>query len=92
MNESEIIEICRESIWVIIKLGGPIMIAALVVGVVISLLQAVTQIQEATVAFVPKILVVFFVGLLMLPLMMSTLNTFTQGLAARIVQIGRDGG
>jgi flagellar biosynthesis protein FliQ len=92
MNEAEIIEICREAIWVIIKLGGPIMIAALVVGVIISLLQAVTQIQEATVAFVPKILVVFFIGLLMLPLMMSTLNTFTQGLAARIVQIGRDGG
>jgi flagellar biosynthetic protein FliQ len=89
MNEAEIIEICRESIWVIIKLGGPIMIAALVVGVVISLVQAVTQIQEATVAFVPKILVVFFVGLLMLPLMMSTLNSFTQSLATRIVQIGR---
>ena len=87
MNEAEIIEICREALWVIIKLGGPIMIAALVVGVAISLLQAVTQIQEATVAFVPKILVVFLVGLLMLPLMMSTLNTFTQGIAARIVQI-----
>ncbi len=89
MNEAEIIEICREALWVIIKLGGPIMIAALVVGVAVSLLQAVTQIQEATVAFVPKILVVFLIGLLMLPLMMSTLNTFTQGIAARIVQIGR---
>ena len=92
MNEAEVIEVCREAIWVIIKLGGPIMIAALVVGVVISLLQAVTQIQEATVAFVPKILVVFLIGLLTLPLMMSTLSTFTQGIAARIIQVGRDGG
>lgn len=92
MNEAEVIEVCREAIWVIIKLGGPVMIAALVVGVVISLLQAVTQIQEATVAFVPKILVVFLIGLLTLPLMMSTLSTFTQGLAARIVQVGRNGG
>lgn len=92
MNEAEVIEVCREAIWVIIKLGGPVMIAALVVGVVISLLQAVTQIQEATVAFVPKILVVFLIGLLTLPLMMSTLSTFTQGLAARIIQVGRNGG
>lgn len=92
MNEAEVIEVCREAIWVIIKLGGPVMIAALVVGVVISLLQAVTQIQEATVAFVPKILVVFLIGLLTLPLMMSTLSTFTQGIAARIIQVGRDGG
>lgn len=92
MNEAEIIEICREAIWVMIKLGGPVMIAALVVGVLVSLLQAVTQIQEATVAFVPKILVVFFIGLLTLPLMMSSLSSYTQGLMARIVQIGRDGG
>ncbi len=92
MNEAEVIEVCREAIWVIIKLGGPIMIAALVVGGIVSLLQAVTQIQEATVAFVPKILVVFLIGLLTLPLMMSTLTTFTQGLAARIIQVGRNGG
>lgn len=92
MNEAEVIEICREAIWVIIKLGGPIMLAALVVGVAVSLFQAVTQIQEATVAFVPKILVVFLIGLWMLPLMMSALNSFTQTIAARIVQIGRDGG
>jgi flagellar biosynthesis protein FliQ len=88
MNEAEIIEICREALWIIIKLGGPIMVATLVVGVAISLLQAVTQIQEATVAFVPKILVVFLIGLLTLPMMMSTLNTFTQGIAARIIAIG----
>ena len=92
MNEAEIIEICREAIWVMIKLGGPVMIAALVVGVLVSLLQAVTQIQEGTGAFVPKILVVFFIGLLTLPLMMSSLSNYTQGLMARIVQIGRDGG
>jgi flagellar biosynthesis protein FliQ len=91
MNEADIIEICREAIWVIIKLGAPIMIAALVVGTLISLLQAVTQIQEATVAFVPKILVVFLIGLLTLPMMMSTLNSYTQGLAARIIAIGRNG-
>ncbi|MEJ0062723.1 MAG: flagellar biosynthesis protein FliQ [Alphaproteobacteria bacterium] len=88
MNEAEVIEVCREAIWVMVKLGGPIMMAALVVGVTISLVQAVTQIQEATVAFVPKILVVFIMGLWLLPLMMSTLITFTNTIAARIVQIG----
>lgn len=91
MNEAEIIEICRETIWVIVRLGGPIMVMALVVGVLVSLFQAVTQIQEATVAFVPKILAVFFLGLWMLPFMMNTLNSFTQSLAARIIHIGGGG-
>ena len=85
-------EICRETIWLIIKLGGPIMAAALIVGVVVSLFQAVTQIQEATVAFVPKILIVFLMGLWMLPLMMSSLETFTQTIATRIIQIGHSNG
>ena len=90
MNESEVIETCREAIWIIIKLGGPIMIAALVVGVAVSLLQAVTQIQEATVAFVPKIMTVFLVGLLTLPIMMSTLTSFTHTIAAHIIAIGQN--
>ena len=85
MDSADVLEIARESMIVTLKLGAPVLIAALVVGLVISLFQALTQIQEATIAFVPKVLVVFVVFLLAMPFMLATLTTFTQQLAARIV-------
>jgi len=87
MESAEVIEIARESIIVVLKLGAPIMLAALIVGLVISLFQALTQIQEMTLAFVPKILVIFAVFLLAMPFMLATLITFTQQLAGRIATL-----
>jgi len=84
MESADVLEIARDSIIVVLKLGAPIMLASLVVGLVISLFQALTQIQEMTIAFVPKILVIFAVFLLSMPFMLSTLITFTQQLAGRI--------
>ncbi len=91
MNESEVIEICRESIIVMLQLVGPIMIAGLVVGIVVSMIQTVTSIQEQSLTFIPKMLVVFGVTIWLLPFMLATLNTFTQHLTDRIVQIGTNG-
>ncbi|HEU0117794.1 MAG TPA: flagellar biosynthesis protein FliQ [Alphaproteobacteria bacterium] len=88
MNEAEVIEICRQAIEVMLKVVGPILIAGLVVGVVVSLIQAVTQIQEMTLTFIPKMLVIFGLTIWLLPFMMSTLGGFTQSLTDRIVQIG----
>jgi len=88
MNEAEVIEICREAIIVMLKIVGPILIAGLIVGVVVSLVQAVTQIQELTLSFIPKMLVVFGLTIWLLPFMMATLGGFTQSLTNRIVQIG----
>jgi len=59
-----------------------------VIGLIVSLFQALTQIQEMTLAFVPKILVVFLSLLVFLPFMISALITFTEGLAERIIGIG----
>jgi flagellar biosynthetic protein FliQ len=87
MDSADVLEIARDSIIVVLKIGAPIMLAALVVGLVISLFQALTQIQEMTIAFVPKILVIFAVFLLSMPFMLSTLITFTQQLAGRIAGI-----
>jgi flagellar biosynthesis protein FliQ len=84
MDSADVLEIARESMIVVLKVGAPIMIASLVVGLVISLFQALTQIQEATIAFVPKVLVIFTVFLLSMPFMLSTLVSFTQELAGRI--------
>jgi flagellar biosynthetic protein FliQ len=84
MDSADVLEIARESMVVVLKIGAPIMVASLVVGLVISLFQALTQIQEATIAFVPKVLVIFLVFLLSMPFMLATLTAFTQQIAARI--------
>ncbi len=88
MDMAQVLDVSREGIIVLLKLAAPLMIMALVVGLVISLFQALTQIQEMTLAFVPKILVIFLSLMVFLPFMISTLVTFTQGLATRIVGIG----
>lgn len=85
MNANEVLEISREAVIVLLKLGAPIMLVALGVGLTISLIQALTQIQEMTLSFVPKILVIFLSLLVFLPSMLNTLMIFTQRLADRIV-------
>lgn len=88
MNEAEVIEICRESIIVMLKVVGPILLAGLVIGIIVSLVQTVTQIQEMTLTFIPKMLVIFGLTIWLLPFMMSTLGGFTNMITDRIVQIG----
>jgi flagellar biosynthetic protein FliQ len=80
----EVLDIARDAIWVAIQIGAPVMIVALVIGLAISLVQALTQIQEMTLTFVPKILVIFLSIIIFLPFMLSTLTAFTERLASRI--------
>jgi len=87
MNTLQVIEISRDAIVVLLKIGAPVMTIALLTGLAISLVQALTQIQEMTLAFVPKILVIFLSILLLLPFMMTTLTSFTQTLFDRIVAL-----
>ena len=88
MDMAQVLDVSREGIVVLLKLAAPLMIMALVVGLFFSLFQALTQIQEMTLAFVPKILVIFVSLLFFLPFMITTLVTFTQGLATRIIGLG----
>src|SRR5260221_14664914 len=85
MTPNDAIDIGRDAIVVSLKLGGPIMLLALVVGVVISLFQALTQIQESTLTFVPKIVAILLAMLLLMPFMLTTLTTFTERLFDRVV-------
>jgi len=71
-----------------LKISAPLLGAALVVGLCISLFQALTQIQEMTLSFVPKILVMFVSLLVLMPFMYSTLNIFANSLMDRIVALG----
>ena len=69
MTGLQVLDIARDGIWVMIIVAAPMMIVGLVVGVVIALFQALTQIQEMTLVFVPKIIAIFVVMLIALPFM-----------------------
>ena len=85
MNATDAIDLAHETVVVALKLGAPVMLLALVVGLAVSFLQALTQIQEMTLTFVPKMLVILVAILVLLPFMIQTLTTFTQSLASRII-------
>lgn len=88
MNETEIIDTAREALLVYMQMAVPILLIGLLVGVTIALLQALTQIQEMTLVFVPKIIAIVGALFFYLPMMMRTLVEFTQVLADQIVGIG----
>ena len=76
MTEADMVDIARDGIWTMIKVAAPALIAGLLVGVAVALLQSVTQLQEATLTFVPKALVVFGVLVMVLPYMIHTMDDF----------------
>ncbi len=77
MNEAVAISLARETLWVALQVGAPILGATLVIGVVVSIIQAVTQVNEMTLTFVPKVIGVFVAMLLFGPWMLQTLVSFT---------------
>jgi flagellar biosynthetic protein FliQ len=85
MSGAEVIDIARDGIFTLLLVSSPMLVVALVVGVAISLLQALTQIQEMTLAFVPKILAVFITFLIALPFMGDALQGYMTRIAERIV-------
>jgi len=80
MSGDAVLDLAREGIWVMIMIGAPMMIVGLLVGVVIALFQALTQIQEMTLVFVPKIVAVLVALVAALPWMLNLLVSFTQNL------------
>lgn len=84
MNGAQVLDVGRDAIWLTLQLCAPALIVALVVGVAIGLLQALTQIQEQTLVYAPKIVAVFLSLLVFLPLMGMLLGGFMKGIAARI--------
>ena len=88
MNEAQALDVMRDAILTLLKITTPIMLVGLVVGLVIALLQALTSIQEMTLTFVPKILIVFFSLVLLLPFMLDTMRVFMEGVADKIIGLG----
>jgi flagellar biosynthetic protein FliQ len=84
VSAETVLSIADQSVMVIIMVCGPLLLIALVVGLVISIFQAATQIQEQTLAFIPKILAVFFGLILFGPWMLSKMLTFTQNILSSL--------
>ena len=84
MSGPEVLDVARDAILTLVLVSSPLMLVGLVVGVVISLFQALTQIQEMTLVFVPKILAIFLAMLIALPFMADVLHSHMMRIAARI--------
>lgn len=88
MSGAEVLDVARDAILTLVLVASPLMLIGLIVGVVISLFQALTQIQEMTLVFVPKILAIFVAMLIALPFMADQLQGHVARIAARIVAAG----
>jgi flagellar biosynthesis protein FliQ len=88
MSGAEVLDVARDAVFTLVLVASPLMLIGLIVGVVISLFQALTQIQEMTLVFVPKILAIFIAMLVALPFMADLLQAQMTRLAARIVAMG----
>jgi flagellar biosynthesis protein FliQ len=84
MDNDFVIEVTNQAIKVTLMLAAPMLIGALVIGILVSLFQAVTQINEQTLSFIPKIFVIVMALIVFSPWMMETMTTFTRDLIINI--------
>ena len=85
MTGAEVLDIAGDGIWTLIIVSAPMMIVGLVVGVIIALFQALTQIQEQTLVFVPKIIAIFITMLLTLPFLGATMGGYMNRVVDMII-------
>jgi flagellar biosynthetic protein FliQ len=85
MNGAEVLDVARDAIITLVLVSSPLMLVGLAIGVAISLFQALTQIQEMTLVFVPKILAIFITLLLALPFMADSLHAEMMRISSRII-------
>ena len=84
MNEADALDIAQAAIWTVIVASGPAVLAAMVVGVSIAFIQALTQVQEVTLTFVPKILAILITVAISAPFMGAQISIFSDIIFSRI--------
>jgi len=89
VNEAVVLALAKESLIVALEVSAPVLGASLVIGVVVSIIQAVTQVNEMTLTFVPKLVGVFVAMLIFGPWMMQTLLGYSAGLFTNMAAFGR---
>ncbi|HRP69038.1 MAG TPA: flagellar biosynthesis protein FliQ [Turneriella sp.] len=80
MNEADVISVMRDAVWLTIKLSAPALLTSLLVGLVISIIQTTTSIQEQTLTFVPKLIAVLIVLLFFASWMIHSITDYTRDL------------
>lgn len=88
MSGAEVLDIARDAIWTLLYVGLPVMLTGLFVGLIVALLQALTQVQELTLVFIPKIIAMFIAGLFTLPFVGAVLGAFTDRIFEKIISGG----
>lgn len=86
MDAQQAIDLGREAVWMTLLVSSPILLAGMAIGLVVGLAQALTQIQEQTVAFVPKLIVMILCLSICLPWLVTRMVEYTQGLITNIPQ------
>lgn len=84
MNQADALDIVQSAIWAIILASGPSVAAAMVVGIIIALFQALTQVQEVTLTFIPKIITILIIASVTAPFMGQVIFSFSEQLFQRI--------
>jgi flagellar biosynthesis protein FliQ len=88
MTGAEVMDVARDGIFTFFKVGMPIMLIGLAIGLIISLFQALTQIQEQTLVYVPKIVSTFLGLLFLMPFMSDAMQSYMTRVAAKIISGG----
>lgn len=89
MSENDVLHIAKQALETTLIVGGPILGVGLVIGLLVSVFQAMTQIQEQTLSFIPKIVAMAVLLLLLGPWMLNVLTGFTQNLFGQLASFGR---
>lgn len=88
MDQAQVLSMAKEAVGTVLLVGGPILGVSLVVGLLVSVFQAMTQIQEQTLSFIPKVIAVVAVLLVLGPWMLSVLNVYTTNLLKELATFG----
>lgn len=88
MTQNQVLYMAKEAVGAVLLVGGPILGAALLVGLLVSIFQSMTQIQEQTLTFIPKVVAVAVVMLLLGPWMLSVLTVYTSNLLTQLATFG----
>jgi flagellar biosynthetic protein FliQ len=89
MTDETVIHLGGEAIKAVMMLAGPMLLAAMVIGILVSVFQAITQINEATLTFIPKMIAIVVVLALMAPWMLETIQNYTKDVIQGVAELGK---
>lgn len=89
MTDQFVLDLTRQALMVALQLAAPFLVAALVIGLIVGLIQSLTQIQEQTLAFVPKLVIIGLIFVLSLPWMLQTIVGYTRGILLGLADMPR---